>query len=80
MLPGLLYLIANNYIPMFGILIAFKKINFAKGIFASSWCGLETCLQDVYTLTFEEDTVKITAENNSPWQFAGQEPILAVLE
>ena len=41
---------------------------------------LETCLQDVYTLTFEEDTVKITAENNSPWQFAGKEPILAVLE
>ena len=41
MLPGLLYLIANNYIPMFGILIAFKKINFAKGIFASPWCGLD---------------------------------------
>ena len=41
---------------------------------------LETCLQDVYTLTFEENTVKITAENNSPWQFAGQESILAVLE
>ncbi len=41
MLPGLIYLIANNYIPMFGILIAFKKINFAKGIFASPWCGLD---------------------------------------
>ena len=27
MLPGLIYLIANNYIPMFGILIALKKIN-----------------------------------------------------
>lgn len=37
MLPGLIYLIANNYIPMFGILIAFKKINFAMGIFASPW-------------------------------------------
>lgn len=41
MLPGLLYLIANNYIPMFGIMIAFKKINFAKGIFASPWCGFD---------------------------------------
>ena len=49
-------------------------------VFASPWCGPETCLQDVYTLTFEENAVKITAENNSPWQFAGQEPILAVLE
>lgn len=41
MLPGLLYLIANNYIPMFGILIAFKKINFAVGIFQSPWCGFD---------------------------------------
>ncbi len=41
MLPGLLYLFANNYLPMFGILIAFKKVNFAKGIFASPWVGLD---------------------------------------
>ena len=41
MLPGLLYLIANNYIPMFGILIAFKKVNFATGIFQSPWCGFD---------------------------------------
>ena len=41
MLPGMLYLIANNYLPMFGILLAFKKINYAKGIFASPWVGLD---------------------------------------
>ena len=41
LLPGLLYLLINNYIPMAGIVIAFKKINFAKGIFASPWAGLE---------------------------------------
>lgn len=40
-LPGLLYLILNNYIPMFGILIAFKRMNFQKGILASPWCGLD---------------------------------------
>ncbi len=39
--PGLVYMICNNYLPMFGIVIAFKKLNFAKGIFASPWCGLE---------------------------------------
>ncbi len=39
--PGLIYMICNNYLPMFGIVIAFKKLNFAKGIFASPWCGLE---------------------------------------
>ena len=40
-LPGLLYLLINNYIPMFGIVIAFKKINFSKGIFGSPWNGLD---------------------------------------
>lgn len=39
--PGLVYLIANNYMPMFGIIIAFKKLNFQKGIFGSDWAGLK---------------------------------------
>lgn len=41
MLPGILYLIANNYLPMFGILLAFKRINYAMGIFKSPWVGLD---------------------------------------
>ncbi len=41
MLPGIVYLICNNYLPMFGILLAFKKINFSIGIFKSPWCGLK---------------------------------------
>lgn len=40
-LPGLIYLLVNNYIPMFGILIAFKKINFREGILGSPWSGLD---------------------------------------
>ncbi len=40
-LPGLLYLLLNNYIPMFGILIAFKDMNFQKGILGSPWCGFD---------------------------------------
>lgn len=39
MLPGILYLLFNNYIPMFGIVIAFKKMNFGKGIMGSEWAG-----------------------------------------
>ena len=34
MLPGLLYLLINNYLPMTGIILAFKKLNFSKGILA----------------------------------------------
>lgn len=39
MLPGALYFIINNYIPMFGLIIAFKKMDFSKGIFGSEWVG-----------------------------------------
>ncbi|CAM4014159.1 sugar ABC transporter permease [Paenibacillus alkaliterrae] len=41
MAPGLLYFIINNYLPMFGMVIAFKDINFAKGILASDWAGFK---------------------------------------
>jgi putative aldouronate transport system permease protein len=38
-LPGIAYLVINNYIPMFGVFLAFKDYNYAKGIFGSDWCG-----------------------------------------
>ncbi|MNQ80157.1 putative multiple-sugar transport system permease YteP [compost metagenome] len=41
MLPGLAYLLINNYLPMFGLVIAFKDINFAKGIWGSDWVGFQ---------------------------------------
>ena len=41
MIPGLAYLIINNYLPMFGMIIAFKDINYAKGIFGSDWIGFK---------------------------------------
>lgn len=40
-LPGILYLIINNYLPMFGIVIAFKDVNFSKGILGSEWIGFK---------------------------------------
>lgn len=41
MMPGIVYLLINNYIPMTGMVIAFKKLNFSKGILASPWVGLD---------------------------------------
>ena len=41
MLPGLIYLIINNYMPMAGLLLAFKRVNYSVGLFASPWCGIE---------------------------------------
>jgi putative aldouronate transport system permease protein len=40
-LPGIAYLIINNYIPMMGIFLAFKDFSFFRGIFGSEWCGFE---------------------------------------
>ncbi len=39
-LPGAIYLFINCYIPMFGIQIAFRQYNAAKGVYGSPWCGL----------------------------------------
>ena len=41
MIPGILYLFINNYIPMAGLVIAFKKYSYARGIWKSDWIGLE---------------------------------------
>lgn len=40
-LPGILYLIINNYIPMLGVFLAFKDFSFMKGVFKSDWNGFD---------------------------------------
>ena len=39
-LPGAIYLLINNYIPMAGLVIAFKQVNWNKGILKSPWVGI----------------------------------------
>lgn len=41
MAPALVYLFINNYIPMAGIIVAFKNINYNLGIWNSPWVGLK---------------------------------------
>lgn len=41
LIPGFLYLFVFKYIPMFGIVIAFKDFSLVRGIWASKWIGLE---------------------------------------
>lgn len=41
MLPGMIYFLINNYLPMAGITIAFRKINYQLGIWKSPWNGFE---------------------------------------
>ena len=41
LLPGMLLLLIFHYIPMWGVLIAFKDYRVLKGILASDWVGLK---------------------------------------
>lgn len=46
LLPGVLVLLLNNYLPMFGVIIAFKNFMFYDGgffssLFKSEWAGLK---------------------------------------
>ncbi len=40
-LPGLLYLLINNYLPLPGLQLAFKRLNYAEGVWGSPWVGLK---------------------------------------
>ena len=57
-LPGFIYLIINNYLPMGGLILAFKKYSFAKGIIKSPWNGLSN-----FTYLFGSKWAKIMFRN-----------------
>ena len=40
-LPAILLFFLFQYVPMGGLVLAFKKFSFSKGIFKSPWCGLD---------------------------------------
>lgn len=55
-LPGLIYLFINNYLPMFGTIIAFKDFNYTDGLWGSAWAGFENFrflfgTKDAYIIT-----------------------------
>ena len=53
MAPGLIYLFINNYMPMAGLVVAFKNYN-VVGIFGSPWAGLSNftyLFNDAWTIT-----------------------------
>ena len=55
-LPGLIYLFINNYMPLPGLVLAFKNYNARKGIFGSDWAGLSNfkylfATQDAFIIT-----------------------------
>ncbi|MCD8396272.1 MAG: ABC transporter permease subunit [Lachnospiraceae bacterium] len=55
MLPGLIYLLFNNLLPLPGLIVAFKKYNVRYGIYGSPWCGLQN-----FKYLFANDAFYIT--------------------
>ncbi|MGG1552464.1 ABC transporter permease [Paenibacillus ferrarius] len=41
MVPGIVYYIVYQYVPMLGLIIAFKKYNLMKGMWGSDWVGFD---------------------------------------
>lgn len=39
--PLITYLFINNYMPLYGLLFAFKDVNMRKGVMGSAWVGLK---------------------------------------
>jgi putative aldouronate transport system permease protein len=55
-LPAVICLIIFNYMPMFGVILAFKKYNYTAGILKSPWAGFENfkflfTTSDAYVIT-----------------------------
>ncbi|WP_334293369.1 ABC transporter permease [Lachnoclostridium sp. An169] len=57
-LPGVIYFLINNYLPMAGITIAFRKINYRDGIFNSPFCGLEN-----FEFLFQSGNIQVAIRN-----------------
>ncbi len=56
--PGILYFLINNYLPMFGVIIAFKDLNYAKGILGSDWVGFKN-----FEFLFQTDRAYLITRN-----------------
>lgn len=58
LLPALIWLVVFCYVPMYGVLIAFKDYSFSKGILGSEWVGLK-----YFKMWFESNIFKTAFGN-----------------
>lgn len=63
-LPGLAYLFINNYMPLPGLVLAFKNYSAKKGIYGSDWAGFQN-----FKFLFQKDAWLIT-RNTLGFNFA----------
>ena len=62
-LPAIICLILFNYLPIYGLIIAFKEYKFNLGIWGSQWIGLKyfnEIISDPYILPYLRNTIGIS--------------------
>ncbi len=64
LIPCVLYYIIFQYVPMYGVIIAFKDFSFSKGILGSEWIGLDNFkylfgLKDFYRVFFNSISLSL---------------------
>lgn len=69
-IPGFTYILINNYIPLYGMQLAFKVFSFKKGINGSKWVGFKN-----FKFLFASEDAFIMIRNtllyNIAWIFIG---------
>ena len=69
-LPGVIYLIIFNYIPLAGLVIAFKNFKPLKGIWGSDWIGFKN-FEFFFTSVDAVRTLRNTLLYNTAWLIIG---------
>ena len=78
-LPVLVYFIVFKYIPMSGVIIAFKNYKISRGIFGSAWCGLDNFTKAFATPTFVRSVQNTLIISSLKLLFGFPAPIILAL-
>ena len=78
-IPVIAYFFIFKYIPMGGIVIAFKNYKISKGIWGSAWCGLDNFTQAFSLGTFRRSIWNTLAISGLKLLFGFPAPIILAL-
>ncbi|QTE69753.1 sugar ABC transporter permease [Clostridiales bacterium] len=78
-IPVVLYFFVFKYIPMGGIVIAFKNFKISQGIFGSEWCGFDQFQKLFRTPTFSRSVTNTLAISGLKLLICFPAPIILAL-
>ncbi|MDP3177448.1 MAG: sugar ABC transporter permease, partial [Spirochaetaceae bacterium] len=78
-LPGIIYFLVFRYVPIYGLVIAFKDYNFYEGIMGSPWVGFEVFKEMLATKGFWEVFKNTITISSLQFVFGFPAPIMFAL-